>query len=120
MLGFLIHLPSKPRNPGDLKPKPLQLPSEVGPKRHLVVSDSRQVRAHGSGGVDISNCRFLVTALMSTSLYSLQGSFTSFSYIQLQGKKEGREGKAHKGREYKNREQLTDICYRTKKKKTKK
>lgn len=37
---------------------------------------------------------FLAAALVSTSFYSVQGSFTSFSYIQVQGVKDEREGNA--------------------------
>lgn len=93
-IDLLTHLPTKPPNPRALQ-RSLQglweaQPGQSGPQRHLVASASRP-----GWGARLVIGGFLVTALMSTSFYSLQGSFTS-SYIQLQGTKEGREGNAQK------------------------
>lgn len=102
-LGFLTHLPTKPQTPGTYSMSP---PPRPQPCLH---GSGRLSQAHSATWWSVLPGRssfqarvgctsviggFLATALMSISFDSVQGSFTSFSYIQLQGTKEEKEGNA--------------------------
>lgn len=77
-------------------------PGQSGPQCHLAVSANIWVTVQGRGGVHVSNCGFLVTGLTSTSPHSLQGSFTSFSYIPIHCKDRKRAKKEKHKRKKKN------------------